>query len=652
MKSNIKTILFALASFLSVEISGMSAVPSSDAATSETVVSEGWTVVRDSARTEFHNDLVIPYSDQGRHIDLFLDGVKGPYEVSVNGIPVGESALPDIQSAFDITPYVRFGEKNNLVITAEALTSKVRIQSSEPVHIAANGTIIRTNWGKVSISTTVVNNDYKALHSSSVAVTYSITGPYGEHVLTSDQKLIELAPSQSGTLTTDLTVFVPFMWDFDARYTYHLLTTVYCGGRIVDQESTPFAFRDLEFHTSRGFLINNRRVLLVGVNVKTDPANLGTVIPEKLWRYRLQKIRDMGFNAVRCTDSPASPEMLSICDEIGLLVIDESMLSGFSNPEMDAFKYLVSRDSNHPSLMLWGIKAPGQLMSDSRGRDLLQILSQRAALIDPMHKTFCANAVGTSLIGGADVNGAAGKDMKAMDTEHSSHLGEFLICTNAAPDQNSWNFFEGKKHLGGFFIDEEKLFDCSSNPLEGAFFIQTKASAKPMVQAIKKSDNQVRVYSNADEVDLVIGNKSLARRRISQSGYADFPLTGEWASITARAYKRGSVICSSKLLKAGPVPVITSSSDKMNADGQDIVVLDVICSQPFDLSFKGPARILGWSNGDASRTGHSLPDEPDRVTVTPMDGHAQVILQSLPGQRGFVNVYVPGLRSPIVISVL
>lgn len=607
----------------------------------ETVLSEGWTVVRDSVRTEFVNALDIPYSEMGKHIDLCLDGIKGPYTLSINSEVIGEETDGRVPAVYDITSYVNFGVTNKFVIEAKAITGDVRIISSNPVHIAANGTSVRTNWGKVTIATTLSNDDFRAIRNSSVAVSYSITGPYGEHVLDSEQKIIELAPSQTGTVTTDLTVSVPFMWDFDARYTYQLHTTVYCGGKVVDRQITPFAFRDIEFHTTRGFLLNNRKVMLVGVNLSNDPVEISEPVPAELWRYRLQRIKDLGFNAVRCTDSPASPAMLDICDEIGLLVIDETPYDGTSRSGLEDFRTLVARDGNHPSLMLWGIKAPNTLKTESRGCDMLQIAAQRARLVDPQHKTFCFNAVGNALAGGADVSGAAGHDLKAIDALHVSHPEHFVLGSNAAPSLECWNYFEGKKYLGGLFINEGLLFDSNYTPKEGACFIQTRTSAKPMVQVCRISDDRIRVYSNCEEVDLVIGNKSLARRRISQSGYVDFSLSDNWTSLTSRGYRRGSVAASAKYAKAGTAPVITASKDKMNADGRDVVVLDILCTEPLELNVTGPARIIGCGS-----------DTPGTATVTPCDGRAQLILKSLSGKIGFVNVSVPGQKAPIVVSVI
>lgn len=608
----------------------------------ESVLADGWTVLADSLGTEYVNVFDIPYSDMGRHVELCLDCVKGPYVLSVNGAVIGEQSNGSIPACYDITPYIVCGEPNTLSVKAGAIVGEVRLVRTNPIHIAEGGTSVRTNWGKVSISTTLANDDFKAIRSSTVAVIYNITGPYGEQVLTSPQLITELSPSQTGTVSTDLTVPVPFMWDFDARYTYHLNTKVICSDKVVDEQDIAFAFRDIEFHSGRGFLLNNRRVLLVGAIISTDPAGLGTAIPAQLWRYRLQKIRDLGFNAVMCKDFPASPQMLSVCDDIGLLVIDCTGIAGISNSDLYNFRSLVARDGNHPSLMLWGLDVPQELCSNPRGHDFLQIGSQRARQIDPWHKTFCANTAGNSLEGAADVNGANIGRLGELDSQHSAHPDEFIIGMNAPATSEMFDYFEGKKYLGGFFIDESCLFDGNSNPMPGALFIQTRAWARPVVQVCGLSDQSVRVYSNCDEVDVVIGNKPLARRRVSREGYADFTVSGRWSNLIARAYKRGGVAATSKFTKPGPVPVITASKLKMNADGTDVVVFDIVCSQPFEFSFSGPATLLGGSNGESANV----------TTVTPVDGRAQVILKSLSGKIGFVNVSVPGQKAPIVVSVI
>ncbi len=167
-----------------------------------------------------------------------------------------------------------------------------------------------------------------------------------------------------------------------------LKSTLEYDGRIVDDQVTTIGIRSIAFTKEKGMLVNGKQEKIKGVCLHQDAGSLGNAVPDGVWQYRLQKIKDMGANAIRCSHHPFSPEFYSICDSIGLYVMDEAFDEwnkgyGFAteNPagkmkygyhlyfnqwaETD-LRAMIQRDRNHPSVIMYSIgnKIPNQQAFD------------------------------------------------------------------------------------------------------------------------------------------------------------------------------------------------------------------------------------------------------------------------------------------------
>ena len=88
-------------------------------------------------------------------------------------------------------------------------------------------------------------------------------------------------------------------------------------------KSYPFGIREARFDGASGFILNGRQIKLKGVNVHHDAGTIGAAVPPGFWRRRLEALKELGCNAIRCAHSPQAPELYELCDEMGFLVIDE-----------------------------------------------------------------------------------------------------------------------------------------------------------------------------------------------------------------------------------------------------------------------------------------------------------------------------------------
>ena len=86
-----------------------------------------------------------------------------------------------------------------------------------------------------------------------------------------------------------------------------------------------------------------------------DHAGVGAAVPDAVQYYRVRKLQEMGCNGMRTSHNPPTPELLNACDELGMLVFDETRMMS-SNPEgLSQFENLVRRDRNHPSVFMWSM---------------------------------------------------------------------------------------------------------------------------------------------------------------------------------------------------------------------------------------------------------------------------------------------------------
>ena len=157
-------------------------------------------------------------------------------------------------------------------------------------------------------------------------------------------------------------VLSPKLWSPDAPNVYTLQTML--GNQVIRQN---VGFRDLTFTTDRGLLVNGAPVKLHGVCLHHDLGCLGSAFHEKAMRRQLRAMRQMGVNALRTSHNPPAKQVMDLCDELGIFVVDEAFdmwlraktpfdYARFFPTDMPSdVAAWVRRDRNHPSLLMWSI---------------------------------------------------------------------------------------------------------------------------------------------------------------------------------------------------------------------------------------------------------------------------------------------------------
>ncbi len=305
---------------------------------------------------------------RGRHLEVQLDGVSTHCSVWFNGSPVYQSQNGYRSFSIDISSMAQYGDTLNTLavrVDAEAMEGwwyegggiyrHTWLVERSPLHIVTDGVYanpVRSAGGlwKIPVEALIENAESS---TSNALVEVALSDPQGRIVAHgSSRTMIEAWQRVAAKLS--LSVASPQLWSIQHPNLYTVFTKVSGGGKS-DSTSTKCGFRTIRFDAKNGFLLNDRRVELQGACCHQDHAGVGVAMPDSLLEFRLRKLKQMGANAYRCAHNPPSKELLDYCDQMGILVMDENRHFNTSAEVLGDLEWLVRRDRNHPSVILWSL---------------------------------------------------------------------------------------------------------------------------------------------------------------------------------------------------------------------------------------------------------------------------------------------------------
>ena len=372
----------------------------------------------------YRHHLDVPATDAGHRIFLDVDGAMSYATVWVNGQLAGGWPYGYASWRVELTPFLKFGADNVIAIRLDNPTKSSRwypgggiyrnvwLVKTAPVHVAHWGTAVTTptvtaDSAGVKVLYTL---DNAADAEASVTVKHDIyelkaDGRRGKAVASIPATGLKIAAQQSLAGEGDATIASPKLWSLDKPQRYVVVTTVEQGGATVDTYETPFGIRTIEFTVDNGFLLNGKRVPIQGVCDHHDLGALGSALNERALERQVEILKSMGCNAIRTSHNPPAPELLDICDRLGMVVMDEAFdcwKSG-KNPndyhvlypawhEAD-LRALVCRDRNHPCVILW---SSGNEVPDQDRPQGQQMAAEHASIIHSEDPTRPATAAVSS----------------------------------------------------------------------------------------------------------------------------------------------------------------------------------------------------------------------------------------------------------------
>ncbi|MDE6525962.1 MAG: DUF4982 domain-containing protein [Muribaculaceae bacterium] len=317
---------------------------------------------------------------------LYFEGVYNRSEVYVNGVLAGRRPNGYISFYYDITPLLRDGDNVVAVRVDHSREADSRWYTGSGIYrdvymVRACRTHFSPwalGWRATSIdkdrATVEVDFATDSPSRNTLKVSATLVAPDGG---VAAHKEIKTKGGDKGSLS--LAVDSPRRWDVDTPELYSLVLELYDGSALVDSASCRVGLRTLAFSPDEGFELNGRNIKVKGVCLHHDAGVLGAVVPEQVWRRRLGNLKEIGVNAIRMSHNPQAPVVYDLCDELGLLVMDEASdewefpkrkwVTGWNvgTPKFegsyDFFEEwierdvadMVRRDRNHPCGAFWSI---------------------------------------------------------------------------------------------------------------------------------------------------------------------------------------------------------------------------------------------------------------------------------------------------------
>ena len=523
----------------------------------------------------YRKHIEIPAKDKGKQFFIEFEGIYRDSEVFCNGFYLGGEQSGYASSVYTLTPYLNYGGDNVIAVRCDAsleegwyyegagIYRNVRLYKSGPVSMKhyslkisqkkTDGSVWTVSDGTadVYVDESCIDFDYiladAAVSRDKVTREIEIRDAEGRRVERAERR-----------------------WSIDSPYLYTLTVRLFYDGELSDVVTRRFGVRTLEFSPEKGLLLNGVAVKLRGANMHLDHAGVGVAVPDELWRYRISRLQEYGFNAVRTSHNCASVSMLDLCDEMGVLVIDENRQFGVNQEQLRQLRNMIDRDRNHPSVILWSVgNEEWAVEHGEKGVEIARRMSEAVHGMDRTRPSTYGNAGGPDLVKGVDVFGynyivqnpvdeyhRLYPEKCAVGTEETSGAGTrgvyrtvpekgWMVPLNRIDTlgrvnviEYGWKFYKARPWGLGLFYwtgfdyrgepnpmkwpatgSQFGIFDYCGFPKDEAFYLKAAWRDEPSVHICGPYGGEVWVYSNCDEVRLYESGKSLGRREMPQDGH-------------------------------------------------------------------------------------------------------------------------------------
>ena len=306
-----------------------------------------------------------PAADQRFFIEF--DGVYMNATVYINGHRLGTRPYGYSSFEYELTSQLRRGDNVIAVRVDNSDQPNSRWYSGcgiyRHVWLTQTTSTRVAHWGTHVVATPSVKRGGVATVSVEVELEGGAGASVEHQLLDAAGRVVATAKGQKTTLR----VKNPRLWTLADPYIYKVKTLVKVGGRAVDVYETPTGFRSFRFDAATGFSLNGQPMKLNGVCEHHDFGCLGAAVNEDALHRKLTKLKQMGVNAIRSSHNPPAPELLNMCDTMGLIVMDESFdMWRRRKTQNDYARFfdewaerdlsdLILRDRNHPCILMWSI---------------------------------------------------------------------------------------------------------------------------------------------------------------------------------------------------------------------------------------------------------------------------------------------------------
>jgi beta-galactosidase len=420
-----------------------------------------------------------PSQNGGTSCFIEFDGVYMNSTVYVNGQKVGFRPYGYSSFEYDITEYLKKGENiiavrvdnsdqpNSRWYSGCGIYRHVWLTQTEHTHVAHWGTYVTSSLSKNNKTATFNVMVEVANKTKDTQITNILLDVGGK----------EVAKSNGSTLQ----VKNPHLWTLDNPYIYKVRTEIRVGDKIVDVYETNTGVRSFRFDPKAGFSLNSVPVKINGVCEHHDFGCLGAALNEDALHRKLVKLKAMGVNAIRSSHNPPAPELLNMCDTMGLIVMDESFdMWRRKKTQNDYARFfdewherdlsdLVKRDRNHPCILMWSIG--NEVLEQWSSADADELTLEQANLILNAGHDASTLAHGEEMTPNALLTQHLANIIKKYDKTRPITAG----CNE--PDPKNHLFKSGAIDIIGFNYHHQWIKDVPKNFPNKPFIMSESVSA-------------------------------------------------------------------------------------------------------------------------------------------------------------------------------
>ena len=454
----------------------------------------------------------LPEEDAGRRVRITFEGVYKRARVWINSNYLGRHAYGYTSFSMDLSGYVRPGENVIAVRVdhSEAADSRWYTGSGidRPVILTVTDPVCFREHGIYAVTEETEEDGLR------IRIRYETEGAEEARfrLLTPEGNTAAEGSARGETGGLILAPASPRRWSTEDPFLYTLEGETLKNGQATDRTAIPFGLRTFRFDPDKGFFLNGKNMKLKGVCVHHDGGCLGAAVPKTVWRTRLEKLKEMGCNAVRTAHNPPDPALLDLCDEMGFLVMDEAFdeWEGVKNkwwqghnvyppkhygygedfPEWhrEDLRSMVERDRNHPCVILWSIgneidypndpyvtplfrealgnndanKPLAERIYDARKPDAGRLAKVAEELTGLVHELDGSRPVTSALsfpelsnrTGYADALDIAGYNYRERfyDEDHRKYPGRVILGSENGHEAVHWQEVTDREYMAGQFL--------------------------------------------------------------------------------------------------------------------------------------------------------------------------------------------------------
>ena len=366
----------------------------------------------------YRKKLITPTNLGDKRIVLGFDGVQSQMELWVNGAMIAENVYGYTPLQFDITSALKSSGETNLIavktmnpgensrwFAGAGIYREINISVLNPVSFAPWGVFVKTPRVNEKVAQVEIEIEVSNRLESEVELRceLSIHSPSGRssvlHSATS-----HAGPESAVPVLLEFELENPDLWSTEAPNLYKAELVLFADGKVVDKYPLNFGIRSIDYSAETGFLLNGKEILMKGACMHHDNGLLGAAaFPEAEYR-KVKIMKENGYNAIRTSHNPPSNAFLEACDEIGMLVIDESFdhwiapkrpndySNYFEEWHIKDVQAMVYRDRNHPSVVMWSFGNEVKERADPDGIEIGKTLAAAIRKVDdtrPLTQAVC-----------------------------------------------------------------------------------------------------------------------------------------------------------------------------------------------------------------------------------------------------------------------